>query len=114
MELNEEENELDPEIKRDKIFDNEYESTEYDYTSTNFKVEDSYREKSIDEKIDEHLVKDQVKLSLRKNPKFRKFSEPDEKGEYQKINKNEINEIYSYVINDLPKLPNIEIFSSLN
>jgi hypothetical protein len=100
-------------LKRDKIFDNEYESTEYEATSTKFTIDESYREKGIDEKIDEEFVKRSVKATLSIHPKFHKFSTKDENGDYPKINKSEINEIYSHVINDLPDLPKIEIFSAL-
>ena len=100
-------------LKRDKIFDNEYESTEYEATSTKFTIDESYREKGIDEKIDEEFVKEEVKNVLYVHHKFRKFTEKDENGDYPKINKSEINEIYSYVILECPKLPKIEIFATL-
>lgn len=108
-----EEEEFESNIKKDKIFQNDYESSEFELPSTKFTVEDSYREKSLDEKIDEEFVKKSVQNIVQNHPKFKKFTLPDEKGEYVKVNKSEINEVYSYVINELPSLPKIEIFSVL-
>jgi hypothetical protein len=108
-----EEDENESGIKKDKIFENDFESSEFELPSTKFTVEHSYREKSLEEKIDESFVKVSVEHILQTNEKFRKYSTPNEDGEYPKINKSEINEVYSYIVNELPKLPKIEIFSIL-
>jgi hypothetical protein len=116
--INENENEnLEQEeessIKRDKIFDNDYEQTEMELPSTSFSIDQNFREKTIDEKIDEQVVGDHVRSILTNSVIYRRFSEPNEKGEYTKINKSEINEIYSFVISNLSGYPKIEIFSTL-
>jgi hypothetical protein len=100
-------------IKRDKIFDNEYESAEIELTNTKFSVDASYREKSMDEKVDEEFVKKSVHNLVNGHQKFYKFTQKGEDGEYPKVNKSEINEIYSYVTTELSSHPKIEIFSVL-
>jgi hypothetical protein len=114
METHEEENENESGLKKDKIFQNDFESSEFELPSTKFTVEGSYREKSLEEKIDENFVKVSVEFILQTHEKFKKYSTPNEEGEYPKVNKSEINEVYSYIINELPKLPKIEIFSTLS
>jgi hypothetical protein len=111
MELHNEEEESS--VKRDKIFDNEYESSEFDLTNTKFSVDASYREKSIDEKVDEEFVKKSVHNLVNGHIKFHKFTQKGTDGEYPKVNKSEINEIYSYVTTELSSHPKIEIFSVL-
>jgi hypothetical protein len=100
-------------IKRDKIFDNEYESSEFELSNTKFSIEDSYREKSIDEKVDEEFVKKAVQSIVNSHPRFNRFIQKGPDGEYQKVNKSEINEIYSHVTSELSSHPKIEIFSVL-
>jgi hypothetical protein len=113
MEENEELENEESAIKRDKIFDNEYEQTELDLPSTSFTIDQNFREKTIDETIDEQVVGDHVRNIIESNDRYRKFAEPNEAGEYTKINKTEINEVYSYVMANLIGYPKIEVFSNL-
>jgi hypothetical protein len=109
----EDHNEEEDNVNRDKIFDNEYESTEIDLSSTKFSIDESHREKSIDEKVDEEFVKRSVHSLVEHHSKFRRFIQKGEDGEYPKVNKSEINEIYSYVTTEISSQPKIEIFSVL-
>ena len=111
-EENEQEHE-DEALKRDKIFDNDYEQTELEFTSTTFSIDESFREKTIDEKIDENVVGEAVKSILIEAEKLKKFLIKNEKGEFSKINKSDINEIYSHVTSELKGHPKVEIFSVL-
>jgi hypothetical protein len=110
-----EETEPEPELElnRDKIFGNDYGSSDFDLSTTKFSIEDSHREKRLDEIIDETVAKDLVSSLILLHPRFHRMTLPVEDGEYLKVNKSEINEIYSYVVSNLPNKPKIEIFSTL-
>jgi hypothetical protein len=109
-----EENQFEEEeIFRDKIFDNNFESTESEKSSTNFSLDLSKRERPIDENVDKQIVFDKVKVFVEDGEEFKKFHSRDSEGNLPKINKSNINEIYSTVCIKFDKFPKIEIFDSL-
>ena len=109
-----EENQFEEEpFFRDKIFDNNFESTESEKTSTNFTLDISKRQKPIDEMVDTQIVFDKVKDYIENGEEFKKFHTRDQDGALPKINKSNINEIYANVITKFDKFPKIEIFDSL-
>jgi hypothetical protein len=57
------------------------------------------------------MILEKVEEVLAEETKFLKFQTPDEAGNYRKMHKSDINEIYLYVTTKLPKEPRIEIFS---
>jgi hypothetical protein len=101
----------DDEFKRDKIFDNLFEQTELDTTEKSFKVDPSFVEKTLEEKIDERMIDQDIKDLLLLNPRYNRYNIKNEDGTFPKINKSDINEIYRHVIDSIPGVPIIEAFS---
>lgn len=109
-ELNESHNEEES-IVRDKIFDNQFEQTELDTTEKTFQIDSSFVEKTFDEKIDEQMITDRIKYLLLENDRYKKFNTKNDEGSFPKINKSDINDIYSHVLESIPGVPIIEAFS---
>jgi hypothetical protein len=114
MNSNLNENQEEESVKRDKIFDNEYEKIELDSQKLNFSIDPSYRIQSVDETIDEEIIKNQIFNKLGEHEKYKNYIVPGENGEYKKIGKAEINEIYLYLIKSVERSPKIEIFSIMS
>jgi hypothetical protein len=100
-------------VKRDKIFQNLYEETELDTSDISFRVDPSFESKSYEYTLDEKLILEKVESLLIETKKYDRFRLADDEGNFKKLNKNEINEVYQFVIN-LSKEPKIEIFSVLS
>jgi len=108
------ENNLEPEeestFKRDKIFDNTYEETESDGGDFNFKIDPTIESKSYEYTIDEAMIFEKFE-SIIIGSKFMKFNTVEEGKGFKKMNKGDINEVYSFVTSQLSGHPRIEIFS---
>ena len=96
--------------KRDKIFENTYEETETDSGDFNFKVDPSVEVKSYEHTIDEAMIFRKFE-TLIDGSKFMKFNILEEGKGFKKMNKGDINEVYSFVTSNLTGHPRIEIFS---
>jgi hypothetical protein len=96
---------------RDKIFDNQFEQTELDTSEKTFQVDSSVLEKTLDEKIDEQMISGKIKSLLLDNERYNRFNVKNEEGNFPKINKSDINEIYRYILDSIPGVPIIEAFS---
>jgi hypothetical protein len=96
--------------KRDKIFENTYEETESDGGDFNFKVDPSVEVKSYEHTIDEAMIFRKFE-KLIDGSKFMKFNILEEGKGFKKMNKGDINEVYSFVTTNLTGHPRIEIFS---
>lgn len=102
---------LETTLPQDKIFDNSYESTAYTGPDTNFELSPSYnRGKDFIDSLEYDMSYEVVMGVLEKSP-FIKLNQSDEEGTYRKLNKLQINEVYSYVSASLPKFPRVQIFS---
>ena len=98
-------------LPEDKIFDNSYESTAYTGPDTNFELSSSYNKgKDFIDSLEYDMSYEVVMEVLEKSP-FIKLNQSDEEGTYRKLNKMQINEVYSYVSASLPKFPRVQIFS---
>tara|TARA_B110000503_G_scaffold143414_1_gene244721 strand:+ start:2010 stop:2468 length:459 start_codon:yes stop_codon:yes gene_type:complete len=97
-------------IKRDKIFENTYEETEMDSHDITFTIDPSLRQKSFEMTIDEELIFNKFD-DIVKNTKFEAFTLMDGELKFKKLNKRDINEVYSFATTKLHREPNIEIFS---
>lgn len=104
----------EPVIKRDKIFQNTYDETEIDTSDINFNIDPSIQSKSYEYTLDEKLILVKVEELIEIESRFDKFRNPDENGNFKKMNKSDINDVYSYVTSSLPKEPRIEIFSIIS
>jgi len=96
--------------KRDKIFENTYEETESDGGDFNFKVDPSIEVRSYEHNIDEAMIFRKFE-SIIEESKFMKFNTLEEGKGFKKMNKGDINEVYSFVTTKLSGHPRIEIFS---
>lgn len=111
---NDEQNNLEedePVAKRDKIFDNKYDEIEMDSSPIEFKIDPSMEQKSYEYTLDEKLVLVKVEALISEERRFDRFLKPDESGNYKKMNKSDINDVYSYITTALQTEPRIEIFS---
>lgn len=98
-------------LNHDKIFDNTYETTAFQGPDTNFTLSPSYNKgKNFLDSLEYDMSYDVVMDVLEKSP-FKKFNKPDKEGVYKKLNKMQINEVYSYVLAKLPNFPRVQIFS---
>ena len=105
------ENNDDSGLNRDKIFDNNYESTAYQGPDTNFQLAPSYNKgKDFIDALEYDMSYEVIMDVLEKSP-FDKFNKPDAEGNYKKLNKMQINEVYSYVAMRLPNFPRVQMFS---
>jgi len=96
--MNTPENDLPEEdlVKRDKIFDNEYDQIELESSNKSFSIDESYKAPSIEDSIDVDLVKERIYEEIAKVEKYQAYLQPLN-GEFKKIGKAEINEIYSHL-----------------
>ena len=105
------ENNDDSGLNRDKIFDNNYEATSYQGPDTNFQLSPSYNKgKDFIDALEYDMSYEVIMDVLEKSP-FAKFNKPDAEGNYKKLNKMQINEVYSYVAMRLPQFPRVQMFS---
>jgi hypothetical protein len=114
MNENIEDFEEEPIEKRDKIFQNLYDEIELDTNDITFKVDPSFEVKSYEYTLDEKMILEKIEELICDEQRFERFRNPDESGSYIKMSKSDINEVYFYVIENLPKEPRIEIFSVIS
>ena len=97
-----------------KILENNYESTDIDTRKQEFKLDNSVtRDLSIEDRIDYKMVYDEIESCI-KGSIYETLNQPDENGKYKKLNKADINRIYSHVIGLKPKVSKVEVFSVLS
>ena len=101
--------------KRDKIFDNTFEETEFELDSSmTFEVAPSYLDdRSEEDKIEANLIADRIH-NLIQTSRFKKFNEIDEFQQTIKLKKLDINEIYEYISDEMKsKHSLVDVFSEL-
>jgi len=101
--------------KRDKIFDNTFEETEYEFdTSMSFalapRVVDN---RSEEDKLEADQIADKIH-TLITNSRYKKFNEIDEFQQTVKLKKLDINEVYEYISDETRDNHSlVDIFSEL-
>ena len=103
-------------LQKDKIFNNNYESTDIDTTPIKFKVSEEYQGGSGNLSFEDRLEQDmafEVISEILDNSKFTVYNKPDAEGSFKKLNKLQINEVYSFTAMKLPALSRIKMFSLL-
>jgi hypothetical protein len=99
--------------KRDKIFDNKFEESEYETQSINFKVESTYEtDEGIDDSIHSAILFEKIEVLI-KNSKYSDFATYSEAND-EKLSKSGINEIYLYISQNIKGYSKTEIFSTLS
>jgi hypothetical protein len=99
--------------KRDKIFDNKFDETEYDSQPIAFRVDSSYDgDSSVEDTVHDSILFEKVE-TLIKNSKYSEYAEYD-KINPDKLSKSSINEIYVYISQNVNEYTKTEIFSVLS
>jgi len=90
--------------KEDKIFNNTFESTEFELNgSISFEVSKQYiDDRSEDEKIELDMIRRDIHEVI-SGSKFKHFNEIDDMHDTKKLKKLDINEVYEFVVNELVK-----------
>ena len=100
--------------KLDKIFDNKYEEHELDTSQMNFTIESAYGA-NLDPEGDVHdtLLYTEIDLMIRES-EFNRYNILRENGSAVKLNKVQINEVYTFVLSKIsPGYRRIEIWATL-
>lgn len=100
---------------KDKIFDNQFESTEYEYVSNfSFDLDPTWKDqRSEEEKIFQEAVARDIHALIEVS-RFNQFNEIDEFGGHSKLKKLDINDVYGYITDELAtKYSQIDLFSEL-
>mgnify|MGYP000160600449 FL=1 len=101
--------------RHDKIFDNSFESAEFELdTNISFNVSPQYSDDRPEEdKITQKILQEKIH-ELIEASRFKKFNELDEFSDSRKLRKNDINDVYDYVLGELLKnYSRIDVFSEL-
>ncbi len=102
--------------KTDKIFDNKYEEKELDIVSNfNFRVDPAYDDSTDpDDDLHQKLLYDELHALIQKS-EFSNLNKLDENGKSVKLNKIQINTVYSYIIKNISKgYSRLELWATLS
>jgi hypothetical protein len=102
-------------IDRDKIFENTFDSPDFEILPNfSFDLDPSCADsRSEEEKIHYELIAGKIH-ELITNSRFEQFNEIDEHGRNTKLKKVEINEVYGYIVDEMVQnYSRIDIFSEL-
>jgi hypothetical protein len=102
-------------MRRDKIFDNNFDSPEFEYLSNfTFDLDPVHKDlRSEEEKIQVEMISRDIH-ELIEVSRFKVFNEVDEQGKTAKLKKVDINEVYGYIIDEMAKdYTLIDIFSEM-
>lgn len=102
-------------IDRDKIFENNFESPDFEMLPNfSFDLDPTWKDnRSEEEKIHQELISGEIH-ELITNSRFKVFNEIDEHGRNTKLKKLEINDVYGYIVDELIRnYGRIDIFSEL-
>ena len=97
-------------LQEDKIFNNNYELTEYEGGSISFQPADGYESNLREEDIEYNMIYEVVSKYLAES-EYEKYNKPDKEGSFKKLNKMQINEVYSYVLAEFGGFPKVQLFS---
>ena len=101
--------------KRDKIFDNTFEESEYEFdTSMTFALSPRVVDnRSEEEKLEADQIADQIH-DLITSSRFKKFNEIDKFQQTVKLKKIDINEVYEYISDEMRATHSlVDVFSEL-
>ena len=102
--------------KTDKIFDNNFESTEFELNgNVTFTVSPQYLDDRPEEdKIEQEALRTDIH-ELISVSRFNHFNKIDEFGQTEKLKKGDINEVYEFIIDEINHKYNcIDVFSELS
>lgn len=102
-------------MRKDKIFDNSFDSPEFEHLSNfTFDLDPVYKDyRSEEEKIQVEMISRDIH-ELIEVSRFKVFNNVDEQGKTAKLKKVDINEVYGYIIDEIAKdYTLIDIFSEM-
>jgi ferritin-like protein len=102
-------------MNRDKIFDNNFDSPDFEILSNmSFEVDSSFKDE-MDEDIKIHYDMIANKIhKLIELSRFKQFNEVDDLGRCKKLKKSDINDVYGYIVDEMKaKFSRIDIFSEM-
>jgi len=102
-------------MERDKIFDNNFESPDFEILSNfSFDLDPSWKDNRPEEdKIHYELIANEIHELIMVS-RFKVFNEIDEHGRNAKLKKLEINDVYGYIVDEMVKrYSRIDLFSEL-
>jgi hypothetical protein len=102
-------------IDRDKIFDNNFESPEFEILPNfSFDLDPSWKDdRSEEDKIHYDLIAREIHKLVTAS-RFKIFNEIDDHGRSTKLKKVEINDVYGYIVGEMvAKYSRIDLFSEL-
>lgn len=102
-------------MRKDKIFDNNFDSPEFEHLSNfTFDLDPVYKDyRSEEEKIQVEMISRDIHKLIEVS-RFKVFNEVDEQGKTSKLKKVDINEVYGYIIDEIAKdYTLIDIFSEM-
>ena len=102
-------------MRKDKIFDNNFDSPEFEFLSNfTFDLDPSYRDnRAEEEKIHVEMLSRDIH-ELIEVSRFNIFNHVDDQGKTTKLKKVDINEVYGYIVDEISKnYTLIDIFSEM-
>lgn len=102
-------------MNRDKIFDNNFDSPDFEINSNmSFELDASFKD-NLDEDIKIHYEMIANKIhKLVGLSRFKEFNDVDDLGKCKKLKKSDINDVYGYIVDEMSKkFSRIDIFSEL-
>lgn len=98
----------------DKIFNNNFESSEFELNDISFELDSSYKDTREEEiKIHFEMISRRIH-ELIEISRFKSFNEIDDLGRCNKLKKSDINDIYGYISDEMAsKYSRIDLFSEL-
>lgn len=102
--------------KTDKIFDNNFEATDFELDANmSFSISPQFLD---DKEEDEKIIQQRLQIDIHdliELSRFKIFNQLDEFSDSRRLKKNDINDVYNYVHDELiKKYGQIEIFSELS
>lgn len=102
-------------MDRDKIFDNNFDSPDFEMLPNfSFEIDPIWADdRDEEEKIHYELISSEIHQMVTKS-RFKVFNDIDEHGRNLKLKKIDINDVYGYIIDDMKKkYSRIDVFSEL-
>lgn len=102
-------------MRKDKIFDNNFDSPDFEFLSNfKFDLDPGYKDNRVEEeKIHVEMLSRDIH-ELIEVSRFNVFNQVDDQGKTTKLKKVDINEVYGYIIDEISKnYTLIDIFSEM-
>jgi len=101
-------------MSNDKIFNNSFESSEFELSDISFELESGYKD-TREEEIKIHFEMIARKIhELIEASRFKVFNDVDDLGRCNKLKKSDINDVYGYIVDEMAiKYSRIDLFSEI-